>query len=281
MDDDNKRKREGPIDLTVLVEKFFAVFRQVPLTSSEVVHDRVAEILKKRSLIVLGVCRDIIVYKDPYGGCLIEFYVKGNLVNPDPLEASQCRQIITEIGDDPSVKSVWLIFPMGSGSQMVSLLPTTLDHGKGKFFEDTQKNNWKGWWWCDPSSPCSVPPGATHNLGACGLLYDKKKDKIMLVKAKNRKGWCVPGGNYDAKADHNDIRRTAFREALEETGYASLSEEIIKDAQLLEIISFPENQFAPAKNFVFCFQVKLQKICIAKICIEKIAKICIKKKLQK
>nr|QBK85484.1 MAG: NUDIX domain protein [Marseillevirus LCMAC101] len=234
--------------LRTLTEEIFDALGESPTEANEYV----AKLQKNSRLTVLGNSQSIVCHINPrFGAFSIEFMEKlADIENPQTIGVVSA--IIKEIGRQQSVKTVWLIFPMGCSTEVFSFMPGTIDDGVCEIFKDTQEKKWKMWWWTDPS-PCSVPPPSTHNLGASGMLYDKKHNKVMLVKVKHRDNWCFPGGNFDARTDPT-ICHTGLREASEETGY-DLSPDLVDQAELVAVLSFPTNQFAPAMNYVWCFRV--------------------------
>ncbi|MCH9609687.1 MAG: hypothetical protein S4CHLAM45_00770 [Chlamydiales bacterium] len=115
---------------------------------------------------------------------------------------------------------------------------------------DIQTNQTRCWLWLNPKKECTIPPGATHNLGATAVLIDRLAGKVLLVENQGRQGrWNFPGGSCNIGESPLEA---AKRELEEETGVKVL-QEVVKHAPLLGQMEFPNNPFAPAINQSFGF----------------------------
>ncbi|KAI3381051.1 hypothetical protein SNEBB_001901 [Seison nebaliae] len=87
---------------------------------------------------------------------------------------------------------------------------------------------------------CAVPPYATHRVGAAGLVIDKKKHRLLLVREKTSlvNGWKLPGGTIDLNEQLSDGVK---REVMEETGIST---------QFLSVIGFRH-----LHNFPYAFGI--------------------------
>lgn len=98
---------------------------------------------------------------------------------------------------------------------------------------------------------CTMPAGATHNIGATACIIDVDCNCVFLVETVGRKGkWCLPGGSYDPKLDSaRTSLTTALREAKEEAGWTANISQV--EGALVGQLNFPRNQFAPAFNQIW------------------------------
>lgn len=179
---------------------------------------------------------------DKFGGC--------HVVAKKVTDAEALRHAIENLAKtSKSFDSVWVeaALPI-SLNAFGAILPTSFEMG-GKTSDliyDLQNKQVKVWRWINADKECSIPPGATHNIGATALIIDEVAQKVLLVETQGRKGqWCLPGGSYDPSQDAA-VWTTALREAQEEAGLEMPREGLTP--VLMGEMDFPENQFARSIN---------------------------------
>jgi len=60
-----------------------------------------------------------------------------------------------------------------------------------------------------------VGRGATLRAGASVLIFDQRREKVLLTRRADNGLWCLPGGGMDPG---ESAEETCIRETLEETG---------------------------------------------------------------
>lgn len=192
--------------------------------------------------------KDVSIVTDPYGGCHIE-------VANVPAESALMKNAIQQLAGSLTCDSIWVNFPFPTqANSLGTVIPDSFQigvPGKGDVIYDYQQKKIRFWQWLNPNKECSIPSGATHNLGATALLIDKAAQKVLLVENMMRKGsWNLPGGSFEPEHDKSPAY-TALREAQEEGGFKV--EAKMAEAVLMGQMQFPNNQFAPAINQIWAF----------------------------
>jgi len=197
----------------------------------------------------------IYVDVDKYGSCRIVVPQASSIPANMQKEISKLSQYVS---DTSAFNSIWINVELPNKANIFAMCPDDWEignPGKGNFISDTQSNPQilSIWKWFNPKKECSLPPGATHNVGASAAVIDSICDKILLVQSDRRKdAWCMPRGNFDPlKDDKFSTSSTAKRECLKKTGID------LKDISGVQIgeIDFPENELAPALNMVWKFKL--------------------------
>lgn len=151
------------------------------------------------------------------------------------------------------VDSVWFEFPLPCSIQQLKALPAwaIIGSNEGDLIYDHHRQRLLVWQWLAKDKPCTIPSGATHNMGGCAMVLDPVHNKVLLVANKRRAHrWNLPGGYFDAAKDRT-IEDTALREACEES---TLPTAMFKSENRMVIrLSFPCNPFAPAINEAWYF----------------------------
>ncbi len=212
---------------------------------------------QKKNLLYSIPGKGISIITDPYGGCHI------NVKDISHLSADQMSIVREAIGKltesfkvNKSFDSIWIDVALPAPVMTMGLIaPASFVMGKqgvGDLIYDYQQKKMKVWQWLNPKKECSIPPGATHNIGATALIIDRVAKKVLLVIDKRREDtWNLPGGSFDPVKD-NAPSFTALREAQEEGGF-----ELPKDVTFQPIhvgqMQFPMNQFAPAINQIWAY----------------------------
>lgn len=198
--------------------------------------------------------QSIRISTDAHGGCHIDI----KPVNPEI--DSQARGAIEQLAEafkqSKACNSLWVNFDLPcSPAQWGRVLPESFVigvEGQGDLIQDVQQKKIRIWQWLNADKVCTIPPGATHNLGGSALIIDPLAKKILLVLNKNRNTvWNLPGGSFEPWKDV-DPADTALREAQEEGGF-ELPHAIKEKPQLVGQMQFPENSFAPAINQIWAY----------------------------
>lgn len=223
------------------INQFFsALFGQLPVVSE----DR-----KGTTYSIPG--HEFSVVTDSYGGCHINC---GSKIFDSLKEA--IGQLSASYKANRTFDSLWVDMPLPvSLSTLGAILPSDFEagnSGKSGLIYDYQKNMLKSWLWLNPGKECSIPAGATHNIGGTALIIDKAAGKVLLVENTRRAGsWNLPGGSFEPGKDKLPSD-TALREAEEESGL-SIDRKSLAKPVLISQMQFPENQFAPAINQTWAF----------------------------
>lgn len=182
---------------------------------------------------------------DPFGGCHLQ-------VPQNPMLSSNIQEEVAKltqyIVDTKQFDSLWLDLDMPCEANTFGICPQGWAIGSDgcNIINDTQKKVLRLWRWLNPTKPCTIPAGATHNLGATAAVVDETAQKILLVQNARRKdSWNLPGGSYEPGKDSiESTLPTALRECQEEAGIDAKN----NPAFLAGEVIFPTNQFAPAIN---------------------------------
>src|SRR3954471_6608454 len=67
-----------------------------------------------------------------------------------------------------------------------------------------------------------IAKGAVIFVGAAAVIFDEKREKILLTRRSDNGRWCLPGGQMESG---ESAAETCVREVVEETG---LRVEIVK-----------------------------------------------------
>lgn len=207
----------------------------------------------KSTVYSLPIVNFIRVVIDPYGGCHLEIPQNADIRENTKEEITKLTRFICETN---LYDSLWIDvkgddkYP--AKANIFGICPDSwdiLDPKKGNVINDTQKGVMHIWQWLNADKTCSIPAGATHNLGATAAVIDESAQKILLVQNARRKdNWEMPGGSFESDKDNKESTlSTAVRECKEESGLDVSN----KPASLIGQISFPYNQFAPAFNQVW------------------------------
>ncbi|MBI3237025.1 MAG: NUDIX hydrolase, partial [Chlamydiales bacterium] len=157
--------------------------------------------------------------------------------------------------------SVWVNFPNPVTLNHLAMLPDSFQagsHNKSNIIQDMKENKLKAWEWVNIDKECTIPPGATHNIGAQALLIDTTGQVLFVQNVRRSKDWNLPGGSYDLQHDASP-RDTAWREMKEESGIQTtpdLDKTAKSQAKYAGMLEFSKNQFAPAINQVWTFFVE-------------------------
>lgn len=198
--------------------------------------------------------REVSILSDGYGGCHVT--VKGTEGTTPKTIRAAVQTLIATFTESKEFNSIWLNFPepasMGLVSKVVRAPFGSGIEGKADQIKDLKDNMLRFWVWINPDKECTIPPGATHNIGASALIIDTAAQKVLLVENVGRKGdWNIPGGSFDLHKDKTPDA-TALREAQEEGGL-SLEGIDVPMPTLIGQMSFPYNQFAKAINQVWAY----------------------------
>ena len=197
------------------------------------------------------------IFTDPYKACHVD------IKEISPERFASIKEAIQELSEtskkNNTFNSIWIDIALPFKPHVMgSILPESFEIGqpdKGDLIYDYQEKKIKIWQWLNPNKKCSIPPGATHNIGATALLIDRIAKKILLIvnNSRNTSAWNLPGGSYDPAIDKAP-HKTALREAMEETGLV-IEEESASQPMLVGQMEFPIDQFAPALNQVWVYSV--------------------------
>lgn len=197
--------------------------------------------------------KGISISTDPYGGCHI-------LASEIPFERIPFVQgVIQKLADHLAVTrlfdSLWIDTKLPcQASDLFGIAPAVFQAGRpgvSDVIYDYQQKMMRSWVWLNSDKECSIPAGATHNIGATAIMIDRIAQKVLLVVNINRSSaWNLPGGSYEP-AD-NAPCHTALREAQEEGGF-EISKQSLTEPVLISQMQFPYNQFAPAINQTWAF----------------------------
>lgn len=196
--------------------------------------------------------REIAVITDPYGGCHIEMAT----IPGENLSAIReaIQELCNSFAASNAYDSVWLDLPYAPMSKLGSIAPDSFvvgAHGKSDLIYDYPQRKIHVWQWLNPKKECTIPPGATHNIGATAALIDSTAKTVLLVENQRRQGsWNLPGGSFDITKDTSPAV-TALRELEEETGLRIENRDL--NPILMGQMQFPKNQFAPAINQIWAF----------------------------
>lgn len=234
---------EAPMDVSSEFKNFFNTLYGV---------DPIAESVRRNTQYsVPG--QGVTVVTDPYGGC----HVNVNFLDEDQMARAKeaLSNLTEEFQATRAFDSVWIDMSTPfSLSAMGRIAPDSFQIGVpfgGDLIYDYQEKKIKTWKWLNPDKECTIPPAATHNIGASALVIDSVANKVLLVvNVRRDNAWNLPGGSYDT-LDSTPIV-TAIREAQEEGGFIVNPEEI-GEPVLMGQSQFPTNQFAPAINQIWAF----------------------------
>ncbi len=192
---------------------------------------------------------------DPYRGCHIDIKeIDSKLVI---LLKGAIGKLFASCKASCAFDSIWVDVSLPFNANIFSILPESFEIGKlGKsdLIYDYQQKKIRVWEWINPNKECSIPPGATHNIGATALLIDKTAKKVLLVVNVCRDdAWNLPGGSFDPVKD-NTPSYTALREAQEEGGF-NIENDLIPEPKLIGQMEFGQNQFAPAINQIWAYLI--------------------------
>lgn len=211
---------------------------------------------KKKNTLYSVADQGVTITTDPYGGCHID-------VKELPQErfqfAKEAIQQLTEAFEaSHAFDSLWIDmatpFTLSTLGQITPDSFTVGESNRGDLIYDYQQKKIKIWKWLSPDKECTIPPAATHNIGASGLIIDSVAQKVLLiVNVRRDDAWNLPGGSYDPALD-NTPAFTAVREAQEEGGFEVAKEEL-GAPKLIGQIQFPYNQFAPAINQIWAYSI--------------------------
>jgi ADP-ribose pyrophosphatase YjhB (NUDIX family) len=68
-------------------------------------------------------------------------------------------------------------------------------------------------------------------IGSCAIIFDEKREKVLLTKRSDNGLWCLPGGHMEPG---ESIDESCRREVLEETGL------VIEPRRLVGVYSSPD-----------------------------------------
>ncbi|WP_428940393.1 NUDIX domain-containing protein [Fontivita pretiosa] len=97
-----------------------------------------------------------------------------------------------------------------------------------------------------------IGKGAVIAVGAAVVVFDERRERILLTRRRDNNRWCLPGGHMESG---ESIAETAVREAFEETG---LHVELVK---LIGVYTSPDfviqHGDGPRKQLVaICFEAR-------------------------
>lgn len=69
-----------------------------------------------------------------------------------------------------------------------------------------------------------ISKGAELRIGSCAVIFDEKREKVLLTKRADNGLWCLPGGKMDSG---ESIEECCTREVVEETGLEVRTERLI------------------------------------------------------
>ena len=199
----------------------------------------------------------ISIITDTYGGCHID------VKEIAPEHIAFAREAIEKLSESfkasGAFDSMWIDVALPSkGNTVFAIAPDSFEIGKpGKcdLIHDYQQNKIKIWKWLNPNKECTIPLGATHNIGATALIIDEAAKKVLLVVNVGRdSSWNLPGGSFEPDKDKAPCD-TALREAQEEGGFKIETDSLSKP-HLMGQMQFPTNQFAPAINQIWAYFIK-------------------------
>ena len=152
-----------------------------------------------------------------YNGVEINLASSEMNINTDDFELSLSRTLITARAENRS--SVYLKIPSRYGA----VIPVASK--AGFVFHHAEGDQATMLLWLD-STPCKVPPFATHHIGVGAAVLHGTK--LLVVREKDRGmgliSWKLPGGLVDL---HEELSEAAEREVLEETGVRASFVEIL------------------------------------------------------
>lgn len=193
------------------------------------------------------------IMTDPYGGCHI--VAAGIPAEKIPFVKAVIQELAEKLAISRLFDSLWIDTKLPApSSDLFSIAPHAFQAGmpgKSDVIYDYQQKMMRCWVWLNSDKECTIPAGATHNIGATAIIIDRVAEKVLLVVNKNRSSaWNLPGGSYEP-ADGSPCY-TALREAQEEGGFTVGIEDLSKSV-LVSQMQFPFNQFAPAINQTWAF----------------------------
>lgn len=212
---------------------------------------------QKRDLLYKVQEREISIIIDPFRGCHIDVKPLSDIsVNKMSRVQGAIEKLAESIRSNRSFNSIWIDLALPNSVMLFGVIaPASFVMGKpgfGDLVYDYQNKKVRVWQWLHPERECSIPAGATHNIGASALLIDKVAKKILLVVDNRRQDtWNLPQGSFDPAKDSHPSD-TALREAQEEGGF-TLSEKLTVPPTHVGDIDFPKYQFAPAINQIWAF----------------------------
>lgn len=209
---------------------------------------------KKRNILYSVPGQGVTITTDPYGGCHID--VKELSQERFSFAREAIQQLTEAFEASHAFDSLWIDmttpFNLSTLGQIVPDSFTVGEPNRGDLIYDYQQKKIKCWKWLNPDKECTIPPAATHNIGASGLVIDSVAQKVLLVvNVRRDSAWNIPGGSYDPALD-NTPAFTAIREAQEEGGF-QLAKEELGNPKLIGQMQFPYNQFAPAINQIWAY----------------------------
>lgn len=144
-----------------------------------------------------------------FNGLDVDLAAVSDVPSLEVLEASLNQMLDTARREDKS--SVWLRLRMSQGQCFAAAAR------QGFIFHHAEGDVAMLHIWL-PSSPCPVPPFATHVVGVAGVVLDDAQ-RLLVVKDKGKaNAFKFPGGLANLGEDFGE---TAVRETREETGVES------------------------------------------------------------
>lgn len=156
------------------------------------------EVSKNRRNTIYSVSsKEISIIIDPFKGCHI------NVKGLSDVIVFKAKDAISELSEflkaNQTFNSIWIdVAQPTTVSTLFSITPDAFVTGteeKGDLIYDYQQKKIKIWQWLNPNEKCSIPAGATHNIGATALIIDKVANKVLLIEEVGGEGeWSLPGG---------------------------------------------------------------------------------------
>ena len=195
---------------------------------------------------------DFLLYTDNFGGCHISLQKNSDAkALQDAIENLALTFEKTKTFDSLWVESK---LPVKLNA-FANILPDSFEMGakNSNLIHDLQKKEAKAWVWLNNDKECSIPAGATHNVGATAIILDKIAQKVLLVENLARPGqWNLPGGSYEPLQD-TTVFSAALREAQEEGGFEIKEKDL--NPSLIGEMDFKYNQFAKAINQIWAVSI--------------------------
>ncbi|MCH9631913.1 MAG: hypothetical protein S4CHLAM6_02350 [Chlamydiae bacterium] len=201
-------------------------------------------------------CAPFTVKNDRYGACQITLLSPPNEDTAKKV-GDRLSKFFSKHCYDGQFNSLWINVPNPVSLSVLGKIAPDFQAGdapRSDVVHDSQTNQTRCWKWISKKE-CSIPPGATHNIGGTAVVVDKAANTVLLVVNQGRPRWNLPGGSYSREDKGQPLWTTALREAREESG---VEFDLVEDETptLVGQLSFPGNQLAPAINQTWSLSVQ-------------------------